>query len=91
MNEFRIQILEMASKKVNYCGIELQIPGCIIEINYVTTDKNGHVRGWHCPPYPEKNNWTTQSPSDMPIEFGKAKFKGDWKESMRKVKDIIIK
>jgi hypothetical protein len=67
-------------------GRYLQVP---IDLNYVTMDKSGAVKGWTTKPKLDryvKERWVLTNPNyPNGIVLGTATYEGDWLESMIQV------
>lgn len=93
MKEFKVKpgSFETIFVKVNYFGVELSIPN---NRHYITTDKTGDIYAWVCHPELPRDGretgWKSGNIDDWPIHLGKLKFTGNWRDSLRESRKILV-
>lgn len=84
---FKITAIDSAftpTKVVDYFGFPILVPTWA---SYVTVDKLGIIGAFSHRPVESLSGFTKASHSDLYRMVGKARFSGDWKDSLLKVSD----
>lgn len=87
MKNFEIEQLKVSyatHKQVKYFTSRLTVPDYV---TYIATDFNGIVFGYSDKPVLSAGgyHWTYSTPTLGIVEIGTIKYRGDWKESLKKV------
>lgn len=96
--EFRVKKFLNYNKQIsiNYFGTLIAVDGRMFdnkEPRFIVTDSSGFVYAYYYKPFDSDSGVWLANPSDPFIgqKIGHVEFTGDWRRSLAKMKDIVVR